>query len=215
MRRTLPRRRRYSGSSNNIIIIHIKENFSVYFFCTIIFIIGITIGVILVNNRDESEAQNTSQYITESIINIKENNNISKLELFKKSLKRNILIVFIIWILGLTFLGKYILYLVLLIFGIAFGYTFSSVLSAISIAKGLLFLLSSMLLQNIITIPSIIFLIVQGAKSFNIFNNNHSINKMVVRFTAYCMVVAIVLIASSFIESFISTNIVYKISKYL
>lgn len=214
MKRTLPKRRRYNNSSN-IIVNHIKENFSLYFFCVIIFITGIIIGVILVNSRDENQEKNTSQYISESIAIIKDNNNISKLEIFKQSLKRNMLTIIIIWILGLTFLGKYILYLVLLLLGTTFGYTFSSVLSTLPLVKGLLFAISSMFLQSIISIPAIIFLIVQGVKSFNIFNINHSTNKIAVRFTAYCVVVAILLIASSFIESFISTNIVYKISKYL
>lgn len=215
MRRTLPRRRRYSGSSNNIIVNHIKENFALYFLSTIIFITGIITGVILVNNRPEVQVQNTSQYINESITIIKNDNKISKIEILKNSLKKNMTLILIIWILGLTFLGKYILYLVLLIFGITFGYTYASILSSMPLLNGILFVISGMLLQNIITIPSIIFLSVQGAKSFNIFNSSHSPNKIAVRYTAYCVIVAMLLVASSFIESFISTNIVYKISKYL
>lgn len=210
------------NNNTNMIINHIKETFNIYFLCGVLFILGITIGVIFVNGRTESQIENTKQYINESLDTLKNNStndtdyhSISKFKLFKYALKRNMIVLIIIWILGLTFIGKYILYILLLFYGITFGYTFSSILSVMSFTKGLLFILSSMVLQNLITIPAIIFLIVQGIKSYNLFSFNHTINKVTIRYTAYSIVIAILLIMSAFLESFISTDIIYKISKYL
>ena len=57
----------------NIILEFIKENIKTYLILTIIFFIGLTLGVIFVNNANETQANQISGYINNfinSIINV-------------------------------------------------------------------------------------------------------------------------------------------------
>ena len=64
----------------------IKENIKTYLILTIIFFIGLTLGVIFVNNANETQASQISGYINNFINSIKENYQISTKELLKNSI---------------------------------------------------------------------------------------------------------------------------------
>lgn len=152
----------YKSGFKNIIINNIRENAKTYFNVLIVFIIGICVGVYIINKLPESQTQNISQYINTSIESIKNNSMNSEQNIFRQSIIKNLIIVALIWLFGLTFLGNYILYIITFVIGLSFGYTLSGVMTALTLWQGIIFLLTSMILQNVIAIPAIIFLIVQG-----------------------------------------------------
>ena len=160
------RGRNYRNSGiKQLVINHISENINIYFKILIILIIGICIGIALVNQLPETGLQSINDYITNSINTLKNNAEISKFQILKTSIFKNIIIVFLVWFLGLTLVGSLVLYFFTLIIGITFGYTLAAIMTTFTFGQGILFFLTAMLLQNIINIPSIIFLIVQGIKS--------------------------------------------------
>lgn len=207
---------RKSGISQ-LIITHISENINLYFKVLTVLIIGICIGIAVVNQLPETGLQNINDYIHNSVDALKNNSNVSKFQILKTSIFKNILIVLLIWLLGLTLVGNFILYLITLILGITFGYTLASIMTCFTFMQGILFFLTTMLLQNIINIPSIIFLIVQGIKShqFLLYKQNISTKQLLIRYSAYSIVVMIFLIIASLIEVYVSGNLVYTIAKYL
>lgn len=211
------RRSRYSSGIKQLIINHISENINIYLKILIIFIIGICIGIVVVNNLPETSLQTINEYINNSINMLKSNNDISKIQILKSSIFKNIVIILIIWIFGLTFIGSFILYIVALIIGITFGYTLAAIMTSFTFIQGVLFFLTAMLLQNIINIPSIVFLIVQGIKAQKeLFSKqNTSIKYILARHSAYSILVMILLIFASFIEAYVSGNLVNTIVKYL
>lgn len=213
MKRQMPRTKRYNKT--NIIVNHIRKNLNLYFFSLVIFIIGIYIGVILVNNLSDKQTENIHSFISNSIFKLKNNADIPKFEILKKSISKNVIIVLIIWLLGLTFLGKYLLYILILVLGINFGYTLSCIMNSLQFMQGLLLLFTSTLLQNIIFIPSIIFLNIQGIKIHNELSIHHNIKQATIKFTAFCIIVTIVLILASIIETYASCNLLISIKKYL
>ena len=77
------RRQTNPNRLKNIIIEFIKENIKTYLILTIIFFIGLTLGVIFVNNANETQANQISGYINNFINSIKENYQISTKELLK------------------------------------------------------------------------------------------------------------------------------------
>lgn len=211
------RRSRYSSGIKQLIINHIGENINIYLKILIIFIIGLCIGIVVVNNLPETNLKTINEYINNSINMLKSNNDISKIQILKSSIFKNIVIVLIIWIFGLTFIGSFILYIVALIIGITFGYTLAAIMTSFTFIQGVLFFLTAMLLQNIINIPSIVFLIVQGIKAQKeLFSKqNTSIKYILARHSAYSILVMILLIFASFIEAYVSGNLVNTIVKYL
>ncbi|MGN1302025.1 MAG: stage II sporulation protein M [Clostridia bacterium] len=210
-------RKRYKSGIKQLVINHISKNINIYFKVLIILIIGICIGIAIVNQLPETGLQNINEYLTNSINALKNNNEISKFQILKSSLFKNIVIVLIIWFLGLTLVGSFILYFITLIIGITFGYTLAAIMTSFTFLQGILFFSTAMLLQNIINIPSIIFLIVQGIKSHKdlISNQNTSIKYILAKHSAYSILVMLLLVLASLIEVYVSGNLVYSIVKYL
>lgn len=208
---------RYKPGIKQLVINHISENINIYFKVLIIFLIGIGIGIAFVNQLPETGLQNINEYITNSINALKNNNEISRFQMLKSSLFKNVVIVLIIWFLGLTLVGSFILYFIAFIIGITFGYTLAAIMTSFTLMQGILFFFTAMLLQNIINIPSIIFLIVQGIKSHkNLMSKQNTSNKYVLaKHSASSILVMMLLILASLVEVYISGNLVYTIAKYL
>lgn len=213
--------KRGSSRSNlgikKLIINHISENINIYFKVFIVVTIGICIGVAVVNQLPETGVQDINNYIKNAINSLKNHTEISKLQILKSSLFKNVVIVLLIWLLGLTLGGSFILYFFALIIGITFGYTLAAIMTSFTFIQGILFSLTGMLLQNIINIPAIIFLIVQGIKSHKslLVNQNISLKYIVAKHSACSIGVMFVLILASLIEVYVSGNLIYSIVKYL
>lgn len=208
---------RYNSGIKQIIIKHIGENINIYFKVLIIFIIGICIGIAVINQLPETALQDINSYIEDSINALKNGNEISKIQILKSSLFKNFVVVFAIWFFGLTLFGSFILYCVVLIIGITFGYTLSAIMTSFTFIEGILFFATAMLLQNIINIPSIIYLTTQGIKLHKEpeLKQNISLNYIFIRYSAYSIIVMIILVIASLVEVYVSGSLVYTITKYL
>lgn len=210
-------RNRYKANARNVILQHIQANITIYFTILVIFIIGICVGVTIINNLPSTQTQVISEYINNSINTVKNGSRFSKTQMLKQSIVKNILIIVAIWIFGLTFLGRFFLYIITLILGITFGYSVSAIMTIFSFGQGILFFLGTMLLQNIISIPAIIFLIVQGIKCHSEFANKktNNLKYVLVKYSSYSILVALLLVISSVIEAYASGNLIYAIIKYI
>ena len=162
------RRQTNQNRLKNIIIEFIKENIKTYLILTIIFFIGLTLGVIFVNNANETQANQISGYINNFINSIKENYQISTKELLKNSIINNVGIAVLLWFLGSTVIGFPLIYVVVGYKGYCIGYTVSSVMATVGTGKGIIFIIATMLIQNIIYIPTILTLSVSGIKLYRL-----------------------------------------------
>lgn len=207
----------YNSGIKQLILKHITENIDIYFRVLLIFIVGISIGITVINQLPEADIQNINEYICNSVNSLKNGTEIPKMQILKSSLFKNLVIVFIIWFFSLTLIGNYALYGITLIIGMTFGYTLSAIMTCFTFVQGILFFFTAMFLQNIINIPSIIFLIVQGIKSNKEINLKQNINLKYVlaKKSAYAILVMIFLIIASLIEVYLSGSLVYTITKYL
>lgn len=85
------------------------------------------------------------------------------------------------------------------------------------LSKGLLFIFIAILLQNLIFIPAILALAVSGFKLYKSIikdNRKENIKLEIIRHTIFSIVMLLLLIVSSLIEIFISTNILKILIKY-
>ena len=116
----------------------------------ILVLIGIIVGVIFINNASENQGLEINNYITSFISSLKENKEINDMLLLKDSIKKNVVLALILWFMGSTVIGISIVYLVIAFRGFCLGYTISSVIATCGLWKGILFILSTVFLQNII-----------------------------------------------------------------
>ncbi len=210
-------RKNNSYRLKNIILNYIKENIKTYLILLIIFFIGLILGVIFVDNASEPQANQISSYINNFINSIKENYQISTKDLLKETVINNVSIAVILWFLGSTVIGFPLIYVVICYKGYCIGYTISSVIATIGTAKGIVFILATMLLQNIIYIPVILTLGVSGVKLYRLImedRRRENIKIQIAKHTIFSILMLMLLIISALIETYISGNLLEAVIKY-
>jgi len=202
----------------DIIVNHIASNSKEYIIVTLLFIIGIFLGVLFVNNIKNDEFDSVQNYITTFIQKFKENPNIDSGELLKTSIIKNLILALSLWFFGTTVIGIPIVFGILIYRGFCLGYTISTFISTIGIAKGLAFVFSNMLLQTIIFVPAILAISVSGFKLYKSIvkdKRKENVKIEIIRHTIFSALMTILLCLSSVVEVFISNNLLKIIVKYL
>lgn len=194
---------------------HINQNIKEYAISVLVFFIGIIIGVMLLNSSNQENQESISGYINEFTNSIKNQEyKIDQKKLLIKSVSSNLKIAIMIWIAGSTIIGIPLVYGCLGYKGICIGYSISAIIATMEKAKGIIFALSSMLLQNIIAIPCILALTVSSVKIHKSIMKEHNkehIKSEIYRHTMFSIFMTIGLFISSLVEIFISTNITSNI----
>lgn len=194
---------------------HINKNIKEYAISVLVFLIGIIIGVMLVNSSSPENQESISGYIGEFIESIKNKEyEIDEKKLLIKSLLSNFKIAVMIWIAGSTVIGIPLVYGCLGYKGMCIGYSISAIIATMEKSKGIVFAISSLLLQNIIAIPCILALTVSSIKMYKYIMkeyNKENIKSEIYRHTMFSIFMAIGLFISSLVEIFISTNITSNI----
>ena len=196
---------------------HIINNSKEYTIVTLLFIIGIFLGVLFVNNIQEAQRVEISSYFNNFTEKLKQTEQLDQAQLLKTSVGSNIMLAIIIWFFGTTVIGIPVVFGIVLYRGFCLGYTVSVCISIMGLSKGLTFILLSLLLQNIILIPAILALAVSGFKLYKSIikdREKENIKIEIVRHTLFSLIMLIVLIISSLIEILISTNLLKVLIKY-
>ena len=199
---------------NNHIINHKKE----YLIVIILFLIGLVIGIMFVNNLIETQYSEIDTYIKKIVNNLKAIEKINYTDLLKESIITNLIVILVIWIASSTIIGIPIVYGNLIFRGFVLGYTLSSIISVLGIGNGTFFIMSGLFLHNIIFIPVILATSVSGMKLYkSIVKNRERENVKIefIRHTVFCTVMATVLLIASLIEVYISTNLSKFIVNYI
>ena len=202
----------------DIIVNHIASNSKEYIIVTLLFIMGIFLGVLFVNNIKNDEFDSVQNYITTFIQKFKENPNIDSGELLKTSIIKNLILALSLWFFGTTVIGIPIVFGILIYRGFCLGYTISTFISTIGIAKGLAFVFSNMLLQTVIFIPAILAISVSGFKLYKSIvkdKRKENVKIEIIRHTIFSALMTILLCLSSVVEVFVSNNLLKIIVKYL
>lgn len=137
-----------------VLIEYIIKNKKNFFIIAIIFILGISFGIIFINTSNSFQKDELNNYVNALIKNIKETDNISRIDLLFLSIKQNVFFILLVWFLGCTIIGGLFIYVTILYKGFAIGYTISSIIAVLGVKNGIIFSCLSLLLQNIIFIPA-------------------------------------------------------------
>ena len=211
-------RKKVKSNFKELILNDIYNNLKFYIIVIIIFLIGITAGVIFINNTTDVQKIEIGEYINTFITSLKGNFEINKGELLKSSLLENFKLVLGMWFIGSTVIGIPIVLGIVLYRGFCIGYTVSSGIVILGTQKGIVFFLTTILAQNIIVIPVIISLAVSGMKLYKSImkdKRRENIKLQIIRHTIISIISFIFLVVASFIEVYISTNLLISCIKFL
>lgn len=201
----------------DILKTHITNNLKEYIIVLLIFLIGNFLGVMFINNAKETQQNEIQNYINTYIENCK-NGDIESSNGLIINIKENIILACLLWFAGTTIICMPIVLGIVMFRGFCLGYTISATISTIGLGKGILFILTSLLLQNILFIPAILMLGVSGIKLYRSImkdKRKENIKIEILRHTAISGIALVILIVSAFVEVQASYNFVNLIAKYL
>ena len=203
-------RKRKKSSIKDFILRNIHDNLKSYLIVIILFIIGIVAGVIFINNTNETQGAEIQGYINNFISSLKQDYHIDKMELLKSSLWDNFILIISMWFIGSTVIGIPIVFGIVIFRGFCIGYAVSSAVAVLGAQKGIIFLLTTMFLQNIIFIPVIICMAVSCIRLYKSImkdKRRENIKLEIIRHTLVSIMLFIVLVLATLIEVYISTNL--------
>ena len=190
-----------------ILVNDIEKYKKEYKLLCITFIIGIIIGVLYIQKKNTTEISNINSYIKTLIDNIKNSHSINKIVLLLECLKNNCLFILLIWFLGCTIIGSFLVYLTCLYKGFSIGYTITAIILSLGAKNGIIFSLSTMLLQNIVLICAMFLVANSGIQLYvNIKKNCVNLKIELFKHTMIMLISLMLSIIASFIEVYISTN---------
>lgn len=203
----------------NEIFIAIKEdilnNAKSYFIVITIFAVGIFLGVMFINQTEnKSEIE---KYINTYVDETKALQNGDYLGELKNDIINNITLVFLLWFAGTTIIGIPIVLGIILFRGFCLGYTIASCVYVLGKIKGIIFIIVTIFLQNIIFIPAIMILGVSSIKLYTSIikdRRKENIKLSILKHSIISFIIMIVLIVASIIKIEVSYRLIVKLIKY-
>ena len=196
---------------------HVANNKKEYVIVSILFVIGIFLGVFFINNVGQEPKTLITEYLNQFIEKLKSTKDLNLIELLKTSIGQNIMLAIGLWFFGTTIIGIPAVFGIVAYRGFCLGYTIAACISIMGISKGIIFVLILLLLQNLLVIPAILALAVSGIKLYKSImrdKTKENVKIEMLRHTVFSLIMLMVLIVSSVIEIFASTNILKLCIKY-
>lgn len=186
-------------------IIRNKKNFIIIL---IVFCTGIFIGTTFINNLAENQKLELNNYVEGLVKNIKNSENINRLNLLILSIKQNVVIIILVWFLGCTIIGGIFIYIAVLYKGFAIGYTASALIAVLGVRNGAIIAMLSLILQNLVFLPAFFLIAENGIKLYKgIYKRCINLKEEVIRHSIIMLISIMLSIFSSFIEVYFSVNL--------
>ena len=194
---------------------NILNNTKSYFIVIIIFTVGIFLGVMFINqteNKTEIE-----KYINTYVDETKVIQNGDYLGELQKDIKNNIILVLLLWFAGTTIIGLPIVLGIILFRGFCLGYTIASCVYVLGKMKGIIFIIITVFLQNIIFIPA---LMVLGVSSIKLYTSivkdrrRENIKLSILKHSIISFIIMVILILTSILKIEISYRLIVNLIKY-
>lgn len=196
---------------------HVMNNKKEYILVSLLFMIGIFLGVLFVNHMQEAQKTDVTAYLNTFIEKMKNTQNLDFMELLKTSMGQNIVLAITLWFFGTTVIGIPIVFGLVVYRGFCLGYTIAICITIMGLPQGVFFVLILLLLQNILFVPATLALAVSGFKLYQSIikdRKKENVKVEVLRHTIFSLIMLLVLIVSSVVEIFLSINILRQLIKY-
>jgi stage II sporulation protein M len=193
----------------NVLTRHIGEHKTIYIMLFLLFVVGFTIGSINAAFVDEEVKIQSQNYILEFVESLKTqeiDNNI----LLRESISANTKPIIYIMLFGLVIIGVPFIFICMGIYSYSLGFTVTSILSTLGINKGVPFIFTVMIPQEIILIPTIMIVAVNAILFSKVILNSRNTNLKaeLLKYTCVFVIGLIVAIGISLFETYIGSNLI-------
>ncbi len=199
---------------------HIKYYFSKnildYLKVCIVFIAGVVLAVITINNSNELQKKEIKEYIDEKINIVKTTDDYNKgilFDVFKENAKNIIVLAF----LASSLIGIPFAYLMVAKKGFSIGYTISAIYAVQNTKTAIIFICNSMLFHNIIYMVSVGLVLVSGTNFIKaiIEQEKRDVKFEIFRYLVFLVISLIIVFIASIFEVHISSFFLSLFKKYL
>ncbi len=146
----------------NVIKDHIKDNKFTYLSLFLFYILGIVLGAMSVNDMDYQQKDEMANFFS-GFLKLLDNSNVNQITIFKMSLLDNLKIIVIFWLMGFTIIGFPLYYIAIGMRGFSTGFS-SGIIMGVLGTKGIIISSVYFLPKEIIAVPCLIALAVNGIK---------------------------------------------------
>lgn len=192
----------------DIVLKHINNNIRQYVFVFLLFVIGIIIGILLIENSSHETQTEISTYINEFVNNLKGDNDVNKTELLLSSIKSNLKTTILMWFMGSTIIGIPIVLGIIIFKGICISYTVSALIGVFGAKSGIIMSFLAVFLQNVLFVPAMFALGVSGLNLYKVITKNRhkeNVKIEIVRHTVFSIIIFVFIIIACFIEAYVSS----------
>ena len=139
---------------------HISTNRNGYIFLLAAFVLGISAGAFTVNGLNSMQRDELSNYL-QGFLQLFGNQSVKSSELFTLGLAENLKMIGLLWILGVTIIGLPFIFIILGVKGFITGFSSGFIINVLG-TKGILFTCLALLPKEIIIVPCLIAIGVNG-----------------------------------------------------
>ena len=189
---------------------YVKNNSKEYILTILIFLTGLFLGIMFVNNYNEDKINIISNYINDFINTFKQTEQIDRSTLFMNSIRNDLILTIFLWISGTTIIGVPVVFGIILYRGFCLGTTIASTSIVLGFKKGIAFCFLTLFLQNLLFVPAIITIGVSSIKLYKSIisdRRKENIKTQILLHTLISIVMFFLLIFSSFLENEISVRL--------
>ena len=198
--------------SKHFVLEHVKENMMIYIFMMTLFLTGIIFGAITVNSMTFVQKQDLFFHLDRYFVQISGEETIASKDILKRSFFFHVKYLFLLFILGLTIIGLPIVWILIFIKGLVIGFSVGFIVNQLG-GQGLLLATLSIAPQNMIIIPvyiiagslSMIFSLLLFYKLFGR-SVSYSIGRPFMQYAFFFVILLLLSLASSLIETFIANE---------
>ena len=206
-------------SLNDSIRRHLADNIWIYLIVIFLFILGISLGALAVNNIDEVAKTDAITYL-EGFLDLTNQNQLQSEAILKQSIKYNLYYAMILFFSGVVYIGILIIPILVAFRGFCIGFSIAFLTKNVG-SNGFLLSLGSVLPQNLIFVPVIIVMGVTGfnyslwALRYKYFKKSAVVPRIFAAYALSMLVLFILLVAGSIVEAYITSLIVRAIVPYI
>ncbi|KAB3527375.1 stage II sporulation protein M [Alkaliphilus serpentinus] len=204
----------------NLFIKNLKENLFIYFFVFFCLLIGISIGAFTIKVVDLHQKQELISYL-KGFFRLLDETGLRSMDIFKESIFNNIQLLVLSWLMGLVIIGIPIVLLVVVFKGFVIGFTVGLIIDEFKFYGVLLFILG-IFPQNLLLVPAFIIAAVTSIvfgitviKAKIKKNKTFKLSKLIFTYTSIYLVILLMVIMGSLIESFIVPSFIKLIANYI
>lgn len=194
------------------ILDQVSKQKKLYVKLSIVFFVGLFLGVFCINNIEIQLIEKLKLYFNNFGDAVEKIENAQIASLFINSFFSKFKFIGLIFILACTIIGSGLIYMLILYKGFSLGYVISAMLRVYGLKKGIVFAMSTMLVQNIIYIPCIIFFAVYSINFSKMIKNTRvNIKALLLKYFIVFIIVLLISTIASTAELLVSYNVLKKI----